>query len=268
MTTTPDCFLPMSVEASFAPLLLSAEKRDVHRDAYNKSVPYRHAVVDGLINEELLKSARQEILDELRFTEKETDIYKVNQTGDLANLDGLPKEEAKRLENLLLVRNAIYSQQFRDWLQDVTGCGPLSAKKKDMSINDYTSGCHLLNHDDVISTRRLSYILYLPDPSEPWDPAWGGALELYPVKDKHVPSNTPSVTIPPKWNQYTLFAVQPGHSFHSVEEVVHPTKSRLSISGWFHRPQSDEPGYDEADEKREEDERKDHASAESLVSDT
>lgn len=137
----------MTVEASFAPLLLSAEKRKEHREAYTQSKPYRHAVVDGLINDELLQKARQEILDELRFTEKETDIYKVNQTGDLANLDGLPEAEASRLTNLLLVRNAIYSQQFRSWLQDVTGCGPLSAKKKDMSINDYTSGCHLLNHE-------------------------------------------------------------------------------------------------------------------------
>ncbi|UZJ53110.1 hypothetical protein CBS101457_002430 [Exobasidium rhododendri] len=256
----------MSVESSFAPHLLSDEKRKEHRDAYALSRPYRHAVVDGLINDDLLQKARQEILEELRFTEKETDIYKVNQTGDLANLDGLPEAEAKRLENVLAVRNAIYSLDFRQWLQDVTGCGPLSSKKKDMSINDYTSGCHLLNHDDVISTRRLSYILYLPDPSEPWDAAWGGALELYPVEGKHVPSNTPTVTIPPKWNQYTFFAVQPGHSFHSVEEVVHPTKSRLSISGWFHRPQSDEEGYDAADEKREEDERKDHASAEGLLS--
>lgn len=69
-----------------------------------------------------------------------------------------------------------------------------------------------------------------------------------------------------EWNQYTFFAVQPGHSFHSVEEVAHPSKSRLSISGWFHRPQPDEEGYDEADEKREEQERKDHASAEGLLS--
>lgn len=134
-------------ESSFAPLLLSEEKRRDHKEAYAQSKPYRHAVVDGLIDDALLRRAREEILEELRFTEKETDIYKVNQTGDLANLDGLPAEEAKRLQNLLQVRNAIYSEDFRQWLQDVTGCGPLSAKKKDMSINDYTSGCHLLNHE-------------------------------------------------------------------------------------------------------------------------
>ncbi|PWN31266.1 uncharacterized protein FA14DRAFT_128472 [Meira miltonrushii] len=254
------------IQASFSLDLFTAEKRDEFAQSYTTSQPYRHSVIDGLIDDSLLRRARKEIIDELRFTEKETDIYKVNQTGDLANLDGLPIEEAKRLENVLRVRNAIYSDEFRSWLEHVTGCGPLSAKKKDMSINDYTNGCHLLNHDDVISTRRVSYILYLPDPTEEWNKNWGGALELYPVKDKHIPANSPSVIIPPKWNQFTFFAVQPGHSFHAVEEVVHPSKSRLSISGWFHRPQPEEKGFDAEDEKIEEQARKDHASAEGLLS--
>ncbi|PWN23750.1 hypothetical protein BCV69DRAFT_279673 [Microstroma glucosiphilum] len=260
------------IEERFAPKLLSKDSRASYQSKFASSQPYKHAVVDALISDELLRKAREEIVEELRFAEKETDIYKVNQTGDLANLDGLPETEAERLKYLLKVRDAIYSPEFRQWLQDVTGCGPLSAKKKDMSINDYRQGCHLLNHDDVIATRRVSYILYLPDPAQPWQPQWGGALELYPVKpsegEGHArqPENIPSVVIPPKWNQYTFFTVQPGHSFHSVEEVAHPTASRLSISGWFHRPQPDEEGFDPADEEREEKERKDHASAEGLSS--
>lgn len=266
MITLPYSMSTVPIESSFSDSLLSSEKRTQYKQAYDDSQPYKHAVVDELINDDLLRQARKEIVDELRFTEKETDIYKVNQTGDLANLDGLPQEEASRLEAVLKVRNAIYSSEFRKWLEHVTGCGPLSAKKKDMSINDYTNGCHLLNHDDVISTRRLSYILYLPDPSESWDASWGGALELYPVEGKHIPSNTPTVIIPPKWNQFTFFAVQPGHSFHAVEEVVHPSKSRLSISGWLHRPQPDEDGFDAKDEEREEQARKDHASAEGILS--
>lgn len=221
------------------------------RKEYDESQPYHHTVIDGLINDDLLRRARAEIVEELRFTEKETDIYKVNQTGDLANLDGLPAEEAKRLQALLEVRNAMYSDEFRSWLRKVTGCGPLSAAKKDMSINDYRHGCHLLNHDDVISTRRVSYILYLPDPDTEWDPSWGGALELYPVKEAHVPDDVPSLLVPPKWNQLTFFVVQPGHSFHSVEEVVHPSMSRLSISGWFHRLQPDEEGYSQEEEDAE-----------------
>jgi hypothetical protein len=43
--------------------------------------------------------------------------------------------------------------------------------------------------------------------------------------------------------------VQPGHSFHSVEEVLvgdeatGDGRQRLSISGWFHKPQEGEEGY-------------------------
>lgn len=236
-----------------------------HRE-YEESAPYHHAVVQGLINDDLLRRARTEIVEELHFTEKETDIYKVNQTGDLANLDGLNEEESQRLKALMELRNALYSNEFRAWLRKVTGCGPLSAKKKDMSINDYRHGCHLLNHDDVISTRRVSYILYLPDPAEPWQPEWGGALELYPVKEKHVPDDVPSRIVPPQWNQFTFFVVQPGHSFHSVEEVVAPTRSRLSLSGWFHRLQPEEEGFSQEEEDRELQAEKEFSSVGSLIS--
>jgi Rps23 Pro-64 3,4-dihydroxylase Tpa1-like proline 4-hydroxylase len=191
----------------------------------------------------LLRAVRKEILANLHFTIKETDIYKVWQTGDLANLDGLPQDELDKLSHLFTLRNALYSQEFRDFLSSVTNCGPLSGSKTDMSINSYNDGCHLLNHDDVIGTRRVSFILYLTDPDERWDPKDGGALELYPVIRKGIPATEPTVVIPPQWNQFVMFTVQPGHSFHSVEEVVAQQKPRLSISGWFHIPQKGEPGY-------------------------
>ena len=43
----------------------------------------------------------------------------------------------------------------------------------------YLDGGHLLCHDDVIRTRRVSYILYLSEPEDDWQPEDGGALELY-----------------------------------------------------------------------------------------
>lgn len=137
----------MSVQDYFAPGLLSDEQRESFKKSYATSQPYRHAVINELLSDDLLRRARNEIVTELSFTEKQTDIYKVNQTGDLANLDGLPEEEKSKLQALWDVRKAMYSDEFRSWLESVTGCGPLSAKKKDMSINDYTSGCHLLNHE-------------------------------------------------------------------------------------------------------------------------
>ena len=122
-----------------------------------------------------------------------------------------------------------------------------------MSVNSYTKGCHLLNHDDVIGTRRVSYILYMPIPHfTVWQKEWGGALELYPTKQgpdgEPEPESAPSKSIPPSWNQFIFFEVQPGKSFHSVEEVVvggegEDGSQRLSISGWFHAAQEGEEGY-------------------------
>lgn len=160
------------------------------------------------------------------------------------------------LPGLLALRDALYSQQFREFLQKVTGCGALSGTKQDMSVNSYRSGCHLLNHDDVIGTRRVSYILYMPLPAgEKWEELWGGALELYPVLEDGEPEVVPSKKIPPAWNQFIFFEVQPGKSFHSVEEVIvgggTDSRERLSISGWFHKAQEGEDGFEPEDSNRD-----------------
>ena len=46
--------------------------------------------------------------------------------------------------------------------------------------------------------------------------------------------------------------MQPGKSFHDVEEVHTSAHPRLAISGWFHVPQEGEPGYSEVDTSAEE----------------
>lgn len=227
----------------FADGLLNTHSSTQFASAYATSKPYRHSVIPKLFQDDLLRDVRQEIMSNLVFTEKETDIYKVRQTGDLANLDGLDQAESQQLSNLRQLRNALYSPTFRDFVRSVTKVGPLSGTKIDMSINNYTLGCHLLNHDDVIGTRSVSYILYLPDPTEPWNPEFGGSLELYDVDSTGIPLNKPSLILPPSWNQFIMFAVQPGKSFHSVEEVVAEDRDRLSISGWFHVAQEGEEGY-------------------------
>ena len=232
-----------SVKDKFYPGLFDATSRDKIRQAVKSSQPYSHCKIDKLINDDLLRRVYKEIFSQLNFTNKETDIYKVNQTGDLANMDGLSESEREKLASLFELRNAIYSNEFRGFVSDVTGCGLLSPSKMDMSVNTYTEGCHLLNHDDVIGTRRISFILYMPPPDEHWDPSYGGALELYPVVERDTPANEPSVSVPPQWNQFCMFTVLPGYSFHSVEEVVVENKPRLSIQGWFHFPQEGELGY-------------------------
>jgi len=223
-------------------------------EAHWERLRYKHAVIHGLIDDALLRNVRQEVLKNVEFAPKETDIYRIHQSGDLANLDGLPKSALKLLPSLRQLRDSLYSKLFRDYVCGITGCGPLSGKKTDMAINVYTPGSHLLAHDDVIGSRRVSYILYLTSPDGPWQPSWGGALRLYPTKVAEdgvtrVPEPEWTKTIPPAWNQLSFFEVQPGLSFHDVEEVYAPEEEggderiRMAISGWFHIPQEGEEGY-------------------------
>ena len=224
-------------------------------------------MIQDLIKPSLLRSVRSEIQDHLSFTPKETDIYRIHQSGDLANLDGLDISSLKLLPSLLNLRDALYSSRFREYLTTVTGSGPLSGRKTDMAINVYTPGCHLLCHDDVIGSRRVSYILYLTDPDRPWKKEWGGALRLYPTREHveqdgqvtKVPSPDFSASIPPAFNQLSFFGVQPGESFHDVEEVyareeIEPTddggRVRMAISGWYHIPQEGEEGFEEGLEEK------------------
>lgn len=206
------------------------------------SQPYRWGTVKELIHDDLLRSVRQEVLLEIAFTKKETDIYKVYQSGDLANLSGLDWNDLSRLPSLFKLRAAIYSEEFRDFISTVTGCGKLSGTKTDMSINTYTKGCHLLTHDDVIGSRRVSFILYMPEPDSTWKPHYGGALRLFPAVVPNVPKTDFEVKLVPQFNQIAFFTVQPGLSFHDVEEV-RVDKQRLSIQGWFHIPQPGEEGF-------------------------
>ena len=223
-------------------------------------------MIQNLIENSLLRNVRTEIQENLSFTPKETDIYKIHQSGDLANLDGLDDASLKLLPSLLTLRDALYSSTFREYLSTIVHSGPLSGKKTDMAINVYTPGCHLLCHDDVIGSRRISYILYLTDPDRPWKKEWGGALRLYPTrkfttdgKETKVPSPDYTVSIPPAFNQLSFFAVQPGESFHDVEEVYARKEGeaeddggrvRMAISGWYHIPQEGEEGYEKGLEEK------------------
>ncbi|KAL9021907.1 MAG: hypothetical protein Q9185_000921 [Variospora sp. 1 TL-2023] len=237
------------------------QEADNYHKQYIDSQPYKHGLIQNLLEPRLLRMVRAEIQASLSFTPKETDIYRIHQSGDLANLDGLDDSSLKLLPSLLALRDALYSPSFRDFLSTVTGAGLLSGSKTDMAINVYTPGCHLLCHDDVIGSRRVSYILYLTDPDRPWKPEWGGALRLYSTithkaedgTEVKVPSPDCTVSIPPAFNQLSFFAVQPGESFHDVEEVYSTdldsgtdgvdSRVRMAISGWYHIPQKGEDGY-------------------------
>jgi prolyl 3-hydroxylase /prolyl 3,4-dihydroxylase len=248
-----------SHEASFRSDLFNPGTQSSFATAYRDSNPYPHAVVPSLIQDQLLRNVRKEITEHVHFTLKETDIYRIHQSGDLANLSRLAADELKHLPSLVTLRDALYSGEFRAWVSAVTGAGKVSGTKTDMAVNVYTPGSYLLCHDDVIGSRKVSYILYLTDPDEPWQPEWGGGLRLYPTEVKRnlkgeevkVPLAEHTLNIPPSFGQLSFFAVRPGESYHDVEEVYHGREGkriRMAISGWYHIPQEGEDGYEEGAE--------------------
>jgi len=58
----------------FHPTLLQAENLEKLQKSHSSSTPYRHAVINQLFDQDFLRKARQEITEQLSFTEKETDI--------------------------------------------------------------------------------------------------------------------------------------------------------------------------------------------------
>jgi len=218
-------------------LLADPSSRQALSASYRAASPYPHCVIPNICNPDVLRCVREEIINNIEATYKETDLFKMLQTGDLANMDKLDPESAAKLPTVRALRDAIYSTEFRQFISDITGCGELS-DVTDCACNIHPLGGHLLCHDDVIGDRLISYIVYLTDPEDSWTTEDGGALELYPEKKDHpnMPDVVPTAAVLPIWNTMAMFQVLPGRSFHSIQEIHTSEKPRMSIQGWFHSP--------------------------------
>lgn len=72
--------LDTNPEEKFHKGLMEAESTAIIEKEFKESKPYLHCKIDTLINDDLLRKVRKEILSNLHFTLKETDIYKVSDT--------------------------------------------------------------------------------------------------------------------------------------------------------------------------------------------
>lgn len=206
------------------------------RAAYASSKPYPHAALPQVFQTDFINAAISEIQHNSKVNFKESDLFRVYQSMDLANLT--ESEHAAAMPNVWKLRQILYSTEWRNYIETVCGLpsGTL-IDKVDCACNCHIDGCHLLCHDDVIGTRKVSYIIYMTD--ENWKAEEGGALELYdkvkaPGSDnEYVPHAIPSTTHLPMRNSMAFFVVEPGVSFHAVQEVF-GDRPRLSLQGWYH----------------------------------
>ena len=227
-----------------ASVMLSA---DTLQESYRNAKPYRHGLISKLCSDGFLENVLDEIKNNSKVTFKESDLFRFYQSIDLANLNA-GTELAKSMPCLMRLRAALYSSEFRAFVEKAADLqsGTLTGQV-DCAVNCHARGCHLLCHDDVIGTRKVSYILYLTDPHESWTDSDGGQLELYGSEELKqddgsitlVPAPFPDKTLLPTFNSLAYFAVTPGVSFHSVQEVF-CDRPRLSIQGWYHAKEAPE----------------------------
>jgi len=163
-------------------------------------------------------------LSKLEFYEKNNDLYKFHQSGDL---------KATKSPYISALRVFLY-ERFREWVQDVTGLSLTMTMDMNCARYDYTD--ILLCHDDMLEGRRIAYILYLVPT---WNECDGGTLDVYNSNENGDPS-TIAHSLLPEWNKLVFFEVGP-YSFHQVAEVLTEDKTRLSISGWFYGDQVEYP---------------------------
>ena len=143
--------------------------------------PYGCAVISPLCDPAHMVEVHSEVKHNLKATFKETDLFKLYQTdSDLATMETSDPATAAKMPKVLELRDALYSDEFRSFVADITGVTDLTSRV-DCSINAYGRGCHLMCHDDVIGTRRVSYIIYFAEPEPAWKAEDGGQLELYPL---------------------------------------------------------------------------------------
>eukprot|EP01064_Diplonema_japonicum_P036150 TRINITY_DN8038_c3_g1_i1.p1 TRINITY_DN8038_c3_g1~~TRINITY_DN8038_c3_g1_i1.p1 ORF type:complete len:543 (+),score=191.14 TRINITY_DN8038_c3_g1_i1:47-1675(+) len=213
------------------------EKVKVYAGEHEKGKPYAHTAVQNLLCGDSLRKIVKEAKDNLNTNFKETDLFKMYQTLDLANFVECEDEELMEMRakvpTIVKLRDALYSKEFREFVREVCGTSMELTERVDMAMQAYSKGGHLLCHDDVIGTRAVSFIIYLTDPDEAWTPEMGGSLELYDTKDG-LPENLPTSRVLPTSNTMVVFRVTPGVTFHSVAETLQDDTPRLSLQGWFH----------------------------------
>jgi prolyl 3-hydroxylase /prolyl 3,4-dihydroxylase len=176
--------------------------------------PFPHLEIENLFDEEKLTEVFQ-ALTELQFENKESDLFKLYQTKDLASCEGILKS----------FRTYLMSEEFISYMEKLTGL-KLKRNTIDLAGTLYSDTCFLLCHDDQLDFRKIAFLIYLNDMEDDE----GGSLNLFD-SENNLPKSVVKKIIP-KFNKFAFFEVSK-NSFHEVEEVI-VDKQRIAIGGWFH----------------------------------
>jgi len=192
-------------------------------EAFRQRDPFRHVVIENFFDEASASRLLSGFPDFERGNAR-------NENGELANKSVVENMRSLGAEYAAL-DDLIQSQEFLDWLSQVTGIPEL--------LYDpwyFGGGTHENRHGQDLDVhvdfnrhpaegwhRRLNLIVYL---NPEWDPAWGGSLELHSdprsADDRIIP-------VPPAFNRAVIFETTES-SWHGFPPIQLPEQRRTNTS--------------------------------------
>lgn len=208
------------------------------RAAFASARPFPHLVIDGLFSDALLDLVEGEF-EQVGFGD-----WVRYDTGDELKRGTRPAAELGPAAQAYF--DAIHRAAFLGFLGDVTGIAGLipDPTLKGGGLHEIPSGGHFGVHVDfekhpvTCLDNRLVMITYL---NRDWDPAWGGALQLWDAA-----TNRCVRSVEPVFGRTILFA-HSSTSLHGHPEPIQapPGRTRRSIAAYFYtngRPDGDTQG--------------------------
>jgi len=208
-------------------------------ERFRSAAPFPSLVLDEILSPAFIARLHQEF----------PDFEQGNRIGDNGQLGG--KSTTERFRNVgpayRELDDAIQSQQFLQWLSDVTGIddllydpwylgGGTHESRNGVSLDPHVDFNY---HPSERWHRRLNLLVYL---NPTWEPQWGGCFELF--RDPHASAH-PDIAITPTFNRGVLFETSE-HSWHGFNAIHLPAelagKTRRSIALYFYtknRPQAE-----------------------------
>ena len=199
------------------------------REGYATARPYPHAVVDGLLGDVTARRLAASFPGPehpgwlRRDYEEQARLGQLQRTG----FEGV----APAIRHLL---NELSSMAFLDFLETLTGVDGIIADPhfRGAGLSLTLPGGHLALHADFNRDRgrhlerKVTVLYYL---SADWDPAWGGALELWD------PERTTCESYPPVLDR--LIVMHHGDTFwhgHPAPLACPPGRYRAVISSYYY----------------------------------
>jgi Rps23 Pro-64 3,4-dihydroxylase Tpa1-like proline 4-hydroxylase len=197
------------------------------RAEYQAARPFPHVVFD----EFAAKAALEDVLSE--FPSAEHDAWWRFDSDNERKLASRPDTELGEATRQLLAE--LHSATFTDFLQELTGISGLVVDPhlEGGGLHQIQRGGHLNVHVDFNRhpatglDRRLNVLLYL---NPGWEPAWGGALELWSSDMRRCEKS-----IAPLFNRLVVFSTTRS-SFHGHPEPLAcpPDRSRRSLALYYY----------------------------------